>query len=76
MDDGTGRRPPLGRDLERLMTSTPTRRPRPELDLVAESDCACGPRCTLTAACLETALADDRFGIWVRESRPALRLAS
>ncbi len=59
------------------MTSTPTRRPRPELDLVAPEGprCACGPRCTLTGSCLETALTDGRFGIWDRRRRTDLRLA-
>ena len=58
------------------MSSTSTRRPRPELDLVAERGCGCGPRCALTGTCLETALADDRFGIWDHPRRTQLRLAS
>ncbi|SDP46935.1 hypothetical protein SAMN05660199_03972 [Klenkia soli] len=59
------------------MTSSTTRRPRPELDVLRDDDgCACGPRCTLSGPCLETALADERFGLWIRESRPVLRLAS
>ena len=57
------------------MTSTTTRRPRPEIALV--DGCACGaPRCTLTGECLEAALADERFGLWTRADRTELRLAS
>lgn len=57
------------------MSSTTTRRPRPEIALV--EDCACtGDRCTLTGDCLEAALADERFGIWTRAERSQLRLAS
>ena len=60
------------------MSTASTRRPRPELDLVGPDrpSCACGPRCTLTGACLETALADERFGIWERPRRTRLQLAS
>lgn len=57
------------------MTASTAPRPRPEFAIGA--GCACGqPRCAMTGPCLDVALADDRYGIWVRDRRRNLRLAS
>jgi hypothetical protein len=60
------------------MTRTAVRTSRPEL--AGDEGCACAERCALTGTCLETLLADDRFGLFARAERPArrtvLRLAS
>jgi hypothetical protein len=57
------------------MTRIATRTSRPEL--LALSECACGPaRCSMTGPCLETALTDERFAVRPVRRRQALRLAS
>ncbi len=57
------------------MTRTATRTSRPEL--LALSECACGPaRCSLTGPCLDTFLADERFAVRPVRRRQDLRLAS
>ncbi len=56
------------------MTRTTASRPRNEL---SRTDCVCQqPRCAMSGPCLDAALSDDRFGLWARRRRPALRLAS
>jgi hypothetical protein len=55
------------------MTRTAVRTTRPEL--VGDEGCSCDGRCSLTGACLEALLTDERFGILARAERPALRPA-
>ncbi|MEI4271919.1 hypothetical protein TEK04_09310 [Klenkia sp. LSe6-5] len=56
------------------MTRTTAHAHRPELDDV--EGCGCAGRCRLQGDCLTEALVDERFGVWARSERRALRLAS